>query len=179
MSGHVLPLRGSTLPWASGQVTESARCLLAPNASPWTLDGTNTWILTAPNSDRAVVVDPGPDDPAHLEAIHGSVDEHGLQVDVVLLTHGHIDHAEGARALGERLRVPVRALDPAHRLGDEGLAGGDIVDVGDWRIDVVATPGHSADSLCFDAGARRIGAHRRHRARSRHIARRLARRSAG
>jgi glyoxylase-like metal-dependent hydrolase (beta-lactamase superfamily II) len=150
VSGHVLPLQGSTQAWASGQVTDSARCVLAPNASPWTLDGTNTWILIAPNSERAVIVDPGPDDASHLEAIVQSLAVQGLRAHVVLLTHGHIDHAEGARALGERLHVPVRALDPAHRLGDEGLVGGDIVDVGEWRIDVVATPGHSADSLCFD-----------------------------
>jgi glyoxylase-like metal-dependent hydrolase (beta-lactamase superfamily II) len=60
MSGHVLPLQGSTGPWASGRVTPSALCVLAPNPSPWTLDGTNTWLLTAPDSDRAVLVDPGP-----------------------------------------------------------------------------------------------------------------------
>ena len=150
MSGHVLPLRGSTQAWASGQVTPSARCVLAPNASPWTLDGTNTWVITAPSSDLAVIVDPGPDDEAHLDAVAVALDEGGLQAHVILLTHGHIDHAEGARALGERLRVPVRALDPAQRLGEEGLGGGDVVDVGEWRIDVIATPGHSADSLCFD-----------------------------
>jgi glyoxylase-like metal-dependent hydrolase (beta-lactamase superfamily II) len=150
MSGHVLPLQGSTQPWSSGQVTPSARCVLAPNASPWTLDGTNTWVITAPGSDLAVIVDPGPNDESHLDAIAATLDEVGARAHVVLLTHGHIDHAEGARALGERLHVPVRALDPAHRLGDEGLGGGDVVDVGGWRIDVVATPGHSADSLCFD-----------------------------
>jgi len=150
MSGHVLPLQGSTQEWSSRQVTESARCVLAPNASPWTLDGTNTWLITAPNSDRAVVVDPGPDDTAHLEAVARVLEESGCQAHVILLTHGHIDHAEGARTLAERLDVRVRALDPAHRLGDEGLGGGDVVEVGGWRIGVVATPGHSADSLCFD-----------------------------
>jgi glyoxylase-like metal-dependent hydrolase (beta-lactamase superfamily II) len=68
---------------------------------------------------------------------------------VVLLTHGHVDHAEGARALADALRVPVRALDPTHRIGSEGLGDGDVVDLGDWRIDVVGTPGHSGDSICF------------------------------
>jgi glyoxylase-like metal-dependent hydrolase (beta-lactamase superfamily II) len=150
MSGHVVPLRGSSDPWASGWVSDCARCVLAPNPSPWTLDGTNTWLLTAPNSKRAVIVDPGPDDGGHREAIATATEMSGATVDVILLTHGHVDHAEGARALAEALGVPVRALDPAHRLGDEGLGDGDVVDLGTWRIDVLGTPGHSTDSLCFD-----------------------------
>lgn len=149
MSGHVVPLRGSTAPWASGPVTSSAYCVLAPNPSPWTLDGTNTWLLTAPNCAYAAIVDPGPGDPAHAAAIERVLEASGVEARVILLTHGHIDHAEGARALADRLKVDVRALDPAHRLGQHGLADGDIVDLGDWRIDVVETPGHSGDSVCF------------------------------
>ena len=149
MSGHVLPLQGSAEPWSGGQVTASARCILAPNASPWTLDGTNTWLLTAPGSSCAVIVDPGPDDPLHLTRVVLAVEESGVDTCVILLTHGHIDHAEGARALAERIDAPVRALDPAHRLGDEGLADGDVVDLGDWHVDVLGTPGHSGDSLSF------------------------------
>jgi glyoxylase-like metal-dependent hydrolase (beta-lactamase superfamily II) len=67
----------------------------------------------------------------------------------VLLTHGHIDHSEGARSFAESLGVTVRALDPAHRLGGEGLVDGEVVAVGDWSLDVIGTPGHSADSLSF------------------------------
>ena len=146
MSGHVLPLTGSTQPWSGGVVTGSARCILAPNASPWTLDGTNTWIVGHPEADGLVVIDPGPDDPDHLATIRAAVDG---QCRAVLLTHGHIDHSEGARAFAESVGVGVRALDPEHRLGAEGLVGGENVDLGDWRIDVVATPGHSGDSVCF------------------------------
>ena len=64
MSGHVLPLRrvDRALGRRAG-APASTRCVLAPNPSPWTLDGTNTWLLTAPAASRAVVVDPGPDDP--------------------------------------------------------------------------------------------------------------------
>jgi len=149
VSGHVLPLKGSSDPWTGGKVTDSAWCVLAPNPSPWTLDGTNTWLLSAPGSARAVVVDPGPDNAAHHAAIATAARERDLVVDVILLTHGHIDHAEGARALAASLSVPVRALDPAQRLGGEGLADGEVVDLGEWRIDILATPGHSADSLCF------------------------------
>ena len=147
MSGHVLPLVGSTEPWHGGVVTDSATCILAPNPSPWTLDGTNTWLLSAPGSPAAVVVDPGPDDPGHAEAVRAAAEERGTRIAVVLLTHGHIDHSEGARALADSVGVGVRALDPQHRLGDEGLVDGDIVDLGDWALRVVGTPGHSHDSV--------------------------------
>lgn len=149
MSGHVLPLAGPSDPWQSGEVTASARCVLAPNPSPWTLDGTNTWILTAPGEHDAVIVDPGPPMAEHVKAILAEADRADVRVAQILLTHGHIDHSEGARALGERLGVGVRSLDPRHRLGSEGLAAGDVVKVGGWEIDVVGTPGHSSDSVSF------------------------------
>ena len=78
-----------------------------------------------------------------------AVDARGTGVGLVLLTHGHLDHSEGARRLAERAGVAVRALDPAHRLGEEGLSGGDVVEIDGLRVEVVATPGHSGDSLSF------------------------------
>ena len=147
MSGHVLPLAGSTDDWHGGAVTPAATCLLAPNPSPWTLDGTNTWLLAPPGASTAVVVDPGPDDEAHLERVRQSAEERDLRVVEVVLTHGHLDHSAGARALAASLGVGIRALDPAHRWGAEGLVDGDAVDAGDWRVEVVATPGHSGDSV--------------------------------
>lgn len=147
MTGHVLPLQGSTDPWHGGAITESVVCVLAPNPSPWTLDGTNTWVLTAPGSATAVVVDPGPADEGHQAAIRRAVEERGLRVVGVVLTHGHIDHAEGARAFAESVGVGVRALDPVHRLGAEGLVDGEVVPAGEWGLRVVATPGHSGDSV--------------------------------
>jgi len=118
------------------------RLVLAPNPGPMTLDGTNTWIL---GDRRTVVVDPGPDDDAHLRRV---ADEAG-DVALVLLTHGHPDHSAGARTLAERLGVPVRAVDPTHRLGDEGLGDGEHVTVDDLVVTVLATPGHSSDHVCF------------------------------
>lgn len=144
MSGHVLPLVGSTEEWRGGRVTPWSACILAPNPSPWTLDGTNTWILGRRN---VVVVDPGPDDDGHREALLRHLDEHDLSPIGVVLTHGHRDHSDGAAALAEALGTGVRAMDPAHRLGDEGLAAGDVIDLGDDLIRVVATPGHSSDSV--------------------------------
>jgi glyoxylase-like metal-dependent hydrolase (beta-lactamase superfamily II) len=131
--------------WSGGSFGSVGSCVLAPNASPMTLDGTNTWVLRAPGSSRSVVVDPGPPDPGHLDAVAHA----GGDVAVVLLTHHHLDHAEAARAFAERAGCGVRALDPAYRLGAEGLGEGDVVAVDDLEIHVVATPGHTSDSLSF------------------------------
>jgi glyoxylase-like metal-dependent hydrolase (beta-lactamase superfamily II) len=131
--------------WTGGVFGSVASCVLAPNASPMTLDGTNTWVLCAPGSSRSVVVDPGPLDPGHLDAVAAAAGD----VAAVLLTHHHLDHSEAARAFAERVGCGVRALDPAYRLGSEGLAEGDVVAVGDLEIHVVATPGHTSDSLSF------------------------------
>ncbi|MGN6782377.1 MAG: MBL fold metallo-hydrolase [Marmoricola sp.] len=131
--------------WEGGSFGQRARCVLAPNANIMTLDGTNTWVLREPGSHRSVVVDPGPDDRAHLDAVA----EQAGEVAVVLLTHHHLDHSEAARGFAERMGCGVRALDPAYRLGDEGLQGGDVVAVDGLEVHVVATPGHTADSLSF------------------------------
>lgn len=141
MSG--LPVLGSDQPWAGGAFAATVTCVLAPNPSPMTLDGTNTWILGNPGGD-VIVVDPGPEDPGHLEAIV----ERG-HVAQILLTHGHPDHAEGARSLHDMTGAPVRALDPAHRLGGEGLAAGTVIAVADAEVHVIATPGHTADCVSF------------------------------
>lgn len=125
-------------------VTASASVVLAPNPGPMTLDGTCTWILRAPGSATCVVVDPGPLDEGHLAQVAAQG-----PVDVVLLTHGHPDHSDGARRLAELTGAPVRALDPAHRLGDDGLAGGDVVAAAGLELRVLATPGHTGDSLSF------------------------------
>jgi glyoxylase-like metal-dependent hydrolase (beta-lactamase superfamily II) len=112
-----------------------------------TLDGTNTWILREPGSSACVVVDPGPDASSHIEAIISAVD--GARVTHILLTHGHEDHSEGARRLADLLSAPVAALDPEFRYGSEGIHGGDVIESGGLSIAVLATPGHTADSLSF------------------------------
>ncbi|MBA6433816.1 MULTISPECIES: MBL fold metallo-hydrolase [Streptomyces] len=138
--------RGGTI---GGPATDRAVCVLAPNASPMTLDGTNTWIVAEPDSDLAVVIDPGPLDDAHLEEVIATAERAGRRVAQTLLTHGHPDHAEGAARFAELTRTSVRALDPALRLGDEGLELGDVITTGGLELRVVPTPGHTADSLSF------------------------------
>jgi glyoxylase-like metal-dependent hydrolase (beta-lactamase superfamily II) len=129
------------------RVTATAAVVLAPNPGPMTLDGTNTWVLRAADAQACVVVDPGPLDENHLATVAGCG-----PVATILLTHGHHDHSEGAARLAELTRAPVRALDPAHRLGDEGLDEGDVVAAAGLEIRVAATPGHSSDSLSFVLG---------------------------
>jgi glyoxylase-like metal-dependent hydrolase (beta-lactamase superfamily II) len=131
--------------WSGGAFGERARCVLAPNADVMTLDGTNTWVLREPGARRSVVIDPGPQIAAHLDAVA----ELAGEVAAVLLTHGHADHSEAARGFAERMGCGVRALDPAHRLGSEGLADGDVVEVDGLEVRVVGTPGHTSDSLSF------------------------------
>jgi glyoxylase-like metal-dependent hydrolase (beta-lactamase superfamily II) len=136
--------------WSGGSATAHATCLLAPNPSVMTLDGTNTWLVGDPASGQVVVVDPGPLGGGHGEAISEQLAAWDARAGAILLTHGHLDHSSGAAELARRLGCGVRALDPLHRLGGEGLVDGDVVALpGDVVLRVVATPGHSADSLSF------------------------------
>ncbi|MCP9945230.1 MBL fold metallo-hydrolase [Streptomyces somaliensis] len=139
----------------SGPATERAVNVLAPNPSAMTLDGTNTWVLSEPDSPLAAVVDPGPLDEGHLVRVRDTAERLGKRVALVLLTHGHPDHAEGAGRFAELTGAPVRALDPALRLGGEGLSAGQAVTVGGLELRVVPTPGHTGDSLSFHLPADR------------------------
>ncbi|MGP3966508.1 MBL fold metallo-hydrolase [Streptomyces sp. 6N223] len=148
-SGNELPGR-PRIGALDGPVTERAACVLAPNPSPMTLDGTNTWILAEPGSALAVVVDPGPEHEAHLRRVLDTVERGGRRVAMTLLTHHHDDHAAGAARFAELAGgAPVRALDPRRRLGEEGLAPGETITVGGLELRAVPTPGHTADSLSF------------------------------
>ena len=129
-----------------GYRTTRALCVLAPNPSPMTLDGTNTWIVAEPDSAGVVVIDPGPLDEGHLRRVLTMAGDRSVRA--ILLTHGHRDHSAGAARFAELSGcAEVRAADPAHRLGDEGLAEGDVIDAGGCELRVIASPGHSADSV--------------------------------
>jgi glyoxylase-like metal-dependent hydrolase (beta-lactamase superfamily II) len=126
------------------RVTPCASVLLADNPGPMTLDGTNTWILRD-DAERgsAVVVDPGPDDAAHQAGILRAAG----QLELILLTHRHADHSAGAAALAEATGAAIRSVDPAFRTGPEGLSDGQVISAAGVMLRVLATPGHTADSV--------------------------------
>ncbi|WP_130405427.1 MBL fold metallo-hydrolase [Micromonospora violae] len=142
MSGHVT---GAVAALAD-ELPRWVALLRAPNPGPMTLDGTNTWVLRAPAAEYAIVVDPGPADEGHLTRIA----EHG-PIGLILITHSHPDHTEGAARLSELLGgVHVLAADPAHTVGGEPLTeSGEQLGGFGLEIRLLATPGHTADSVCF------------------------------
>lgn len=126
------------------QVTARATRLLAPNPGPMTLDGTNTWVLREPEGDASVVVDPGP---LHEEHLAGIVELGPVQL--IVLTHGHHDHAEGAERLRELTGAPITARDPALCVDAQPLRSDAVSHVASIEWLTVLTPGHSSDSVCF------------------------------
>lgn len=131
--------------WTGGAVGERAVCVLCPNPSPMTLDGTNTWLLAEPGSDEVVVVDPGPLDEAHLTAVVDHVRDSGRRIALTLLTHGHPDHAESAHRFQELTGAPVRGFGRGH----DDVREGETITVGGLEILAVPTPGHTSDSFSF------------------------------
>ncbi|MGH3208759.1 MAG: MBL fold metallo-hydrolase, partial [Trebonia sp.] len=128
------------------QVTARATWLLAPNPSPMTFDGTNSWVLHEPGRRGSVIVDPGPDHPGHLSALIELALDQGGRVDAILLTHGHPDHSAGLRETVRKTGAPV--LGASSRWCDQVIGRGPL-DLGGLRVNVIATPGHSSDSLSF------------------------------
>ncbi|SEN61346.1 MBL fold metallo-hydrolase [Palleronia pelagia] len=141
------------------------RRLRAPNPSPMTHTGTNTYLV---GEGPCAVIDPGPDDPAHLDAILAACPE---GVSHILVTHAHLDHSPLSRALAKATGAPILGFGPAHagrapvmeRLGelgggegvdhafrpDETLADGDTVRGEGWTIRALWTPGHLSNHLSF------------------------------
>jgi len=125
-------------------VSRSASLLLAPNPGPMTLDGTNSYVLRAPAARGAVVVDPGPAIDEHLRLLADAG-----PVELILLTHHHFDHTAGAAEFAAMTDAPVRAVDPALCLhGGTPLADGERIDAAGLSLEILATPGHTADSMC-------------------------------
>ncbi|HXR68013.1 MAG TPA: MBL fold metallo-hydrolase [Dermatophilaceae bacterium] len=131
--------------WVGGDVTARATCVLAPNPGAMTLEGTNTWVLMEPGSADCVVVDPGPLDEQHLQRVLDVVALRGARVALTLLTHAHPDHAESAGRFAALTGAPVRAIGAGH----DDLGDGDRLSIGGLDLRVVATPGHTSDSLSF------------------------------
>ena len=153
MSGRVLI--GGDGPWSGGVVSDLAECVLAPNPSAWTLDGTNTWIVGEALGPCAII-DPGPLGSGHKAAIEETVERRSSEPLGIFLTHGHIDHAEGASELAHRFGVPLYAWDARSAeetsVGVSRFRNGDRFEVNGADVRVLPTPGHSSDSVCFVVG---------------------------
>lgn len=136
-------VRTSAVTW----LTDRVRMILAPNPSPMTLEGTNTYLI---GDDRSLIVmDPGPNDDGHVASIEAAVA--GADVSTILLTHKHIDHAEVAERCAVLFDAPVASNAGAARPQDRAIAEGDRID----GLIALATPGHSSDHLCFVLEAER------------------------
>lgn len=125
---------------------EVTRLVLAPNPSPMTLEGTNTYLLGAPDHGAVVVVDPGPDDPAHRGQVDDALAE--AEVAAVVITHHHVDHAEAAGWAAD-WGAPLRAFDPGLVPDAEPLADGERLAVAGVTLTALHTPGHASDHLCL------------------------------
>ncbi len=124
--------------------------ILANNPGPFTGPGTNTWLIEEGGS--VMVIDPGPIDTAHMEAVLDAVAERSPAG--VLVTHTHIDHAPMANPLARELGVPSLGYAPGPGFVPDALLGdGSVLSVGSVDIEVIHTPGHAADHLCFRAGS--------------------------
>ncbi len=152
---------------------EGITLLRAANPNPMTGTGTNTYLLRGPGV--VAVIDPGPDLPAHLEAILAALG--GDRLGMILVTHAHLDHSALARPLAEATGAPVLAFGPAgtgrsdvmralaaqgltaggegidHRFApDQLLQDGEALPFGTATLDVLHTPGHMGGHLCFALG---------------------------
>lgn len=142
-------------------MTDGLRMLLARNASPMTLDGTHTFII---GHRRPVIIDPGPADPAHEDAILAAIE--GAEPAGVLLTHSHADHSRLAPLLAARIGAPLMMAPGA--MGEvlkpesvgRWLADGDVIETDAGALHVIATPGHAPEHVSFhwrETGALFVG----------------------
>lgn len=118
--------------------------ILADNASLMTLQGTNTWVL-APQTEKAILIDPGPAEPQHLAAIDAACP---LGVGEIWVTHRHHDHIESAPDLARHYGAPLRTFDPNLATG-RPLRDGETRTIGDSELEVLHIPGHTSDSIGF------------------------------
>lgn len=154
------------------RINPLVRRLLAPNPSPFTYSGTQTYIV---GNGEVAVIDPGPDIPAHLDALSAVLE--GERVSAILCTHTHRDHSPATRPLQAATEAPIIGCAPL-TMDDDGpradaafdcdyrpdriLADGDTLAGPDWTLDAVATPGHTSNHLCFalrETGALFTGDH--------------------
>ena len=165
-------------PWPTGladQVEPLVTRILAPNPSPYTYTGTQTYVVGQADGPDCAVIDPGPDDPEHIFAIMAAVGER--TVTGIMCTHTHRDHSPAAAPLAKATGAPVvgcaplvlqvdgprsdEAFDPTYA-PDRVLEDGEAMRGTGWTLSAVATPGHTSNHLCFaleESGALFTGDH--------------------
>ncbi len=144
MADTEAPAPRPLVPGVASALSPLVRRILAPNPGALTGPGTNTYLV---GIDEVAVIDPGPDDVAHLDAIAGCG---GDRIRWILCTHAHLDHAPGAANLKAMTGAEVLAFAPGAALAvDRLLADGDQVEATEFRLTAIHTPGHSADHLCY------------------------------
>lgn len=119
-----------------------ASVLLQDNPGAMTLDGTNSWVVSVPDSGERIVIDPGEDDGVHLERLAD-----GPPVAAIVLTHRHHDHAGGIGRFVELTGAPVHAADPSLTTGTDPLVDGVVIAGAGVELTVMTTPGHTSDSV--------------------------------
>lgn len=129
----------------AGALSPMVRRIVCENPSFMTGPGTNTYLV---GIDEIAVIDPGPEDAGHLEAIAGCG---GDRIRWILLTHTHPDHAPGAVALRERTGAQLLAFGPGpENLPIDGTLGdNDVIEATEYHLKVLHTPGHASDHLCY------------------------------
>ena len=129
---------------AGEQVLASVRRLLAPNPSPMTLSGTNSYLV---GRGEVVVVDPGPDLPEHVDALVAAAATLG-RLAYSVVTHHHADHLPAAARLRERVGSPIVGHPDLPGV-DRPCVDGEILETSGARLRALATPGHTADHVCY------------------------------
>lgn len=136
------------------ELSERVVRVRAPNPSPMTLTGTNTYLVRTAR-DEALVIDPGPALPEHVDAIVATARDLGLEIRTILVTHGHPDHAPAAAPLSQKTGAPVLAHPNARFPVDRRLRDGEELIFDDARIGVVDAPGHAPDHFVFSLDGER------------------------
>ena len=131
----------------AGALSPMVRRIVAANPGMMTGPGTNTYLV---GIDEIAVIDPGPDDDAHLDAIAGCG---GDRIRWILLTHTHEDHSPGATGLRKRTGAEVLAFGPGEGKGkvrlDGTLADKSVIEATEFHLTALHTPGHASNHLCF------------------------------
>jgi len=136
-------------PGVASALSPLVRRIVAPNPGLMTGPGTNTYLV---GIDEVAVIDPGPDDPGHVEAIIGASMKE--RVRWVLVTHHHADHAAGVTRLAKETGAEIVAFGPpagvkADWAPDRRATDGEVIEGTEWGLEVIHTPGHASDHLCF------------------------------